>query len=480
MKRFTAALALLALSGTLLFPSAAAPFSLGQSDAITQDVALAPADSANGDYAYLDENDELVVDLSDSNPNLADTEGINADGVTHVDDVLTVRYNGSRYAHVWLTHESDDVTFYADGHPIQSEANNVTLAPNQSLAVGIRVDTRGETTDGIIDDVTVHARVAEPEDVDDEPVDVGGSSGGPAVALRTPSAIARSVTVVGAPSDAPTTIDLDAMSTCRDGDGLTLDAVTVVREGTGTLDLQFRAVRPPTDVARHTESLCAVRAREASSGDTVTRATFRFSVDRDTLAEWNVSPDELVLFRTDDGATSTLSTRVVDRSDETVRFAVDSPGFSRFTVAAARPDVEVTAARLGQTELTPRQAVTVIGRIENDGRTTETRSVVVTLNETPVATRSVTLEPGETTRVTVSVRPQTPGQYDVRIENRTAGTVTVVADPDGDSSSARRADPPSNASTWRPTGLGIGEVIALSGVLAVTVVGLVGIRRWVR
>ena len=479
MRRIAALLAILTLSGALLFPSAAAPFSLDQSDAITQDVALAPADSANGDYAYLDENDELVVDLSDSNPNLADdADGINADGVTHVDGVFTVRYNGSRYAHVWLTHESDDVVFYADGHPIQSEANNVTLGPNQSLAVGIRVDTRGETTDGLIDDVTVHAKVAEPSDVDSETVDVSGSSGGPAVALRAPNATARSVTLVAAPDGAPATVDLDGMSTCPNGDGITLEEATVVREGTGNLDLRFRATRLPVNVSPHTESLCAVRATEIQNDDTVTRATLRFSVDRDTLATWNVSADELVVYRTDDGETTQLPTRVVGRSDATVRLAVESPGFSRFTVAAARPDVDVTAARLGQTQITPRETVSVIGRIENDGRTEETRSVVVTLDETPVVTRSVALAPGESTRVAVAVRPHAPGQYTVRIENTTAGTLTVVEDPDSSSSSTWRTDPWSDGSTLGSTGFGIGMMLALFGVLALTAVSLVGIRRW--
>ncbi|MFD1527144.1 DUF1102 domain-containing protein, partial [Halolamina salina] len=54
------------VAGTLAFPSAAAPLFGGQTDQVGNDVVLAPS----SDYAYLDGDGELVVDLSASNPAL--------------------------------------------------------------------------------------------------------------------------------------------------------------------------------------------------------------------------------------------------------------------------------------------------------------------------------------------------------------------------------------------------------------------------
>ncbi|WP_390241460.1 DUF1102 domain-containing protein [Halobaculum halobium] len=285
MKRLVAALALLTLSGALVFPSAAAPFALSQSDAITQDVSLAPTTTPNGDYAYLDENDELVVDLTASNPNLAgEAEGVNPDAVTTLANVFQIHYNGSRYAHVWITDESDAVTFTVDGDPIDSEANNVTLGPNQSVSVGVLVDTTGDGGDGLIDDVQVHAAVAEPEGVDGASTDGGGSvastdaggdaseddadtassDGGTAVQVFAPSPTERSVTVVNAPTEGRTTVDLNAMpldgESAADGGqaNLTLDSIAVTASNGSTISLELataeQAARMPSASRRSVRS----------------------------------------------------------------------------------------------------------------------------------------------------------------------------------------------------------------------------------
>jgi hypothetical protein len=482
MNRTTWVGALVVLAAVVATATTAAP--VFTADRVAQDVYLSPADDPNGAYAEYDEDGEVVVDLTAANTDV-EGEGLNADSVTHIDDVLELRYNGSRYAHVWLTHESEDVTFYADGHPVQSESNNVTLGPNQSLSVGLRVDTRGETTDGFLDDVTIHAKVADPEDVDPGPVAVGGgagSSGDPAIVLRRPNASARLATVVGAPDGEPTTLDLDALSVCREGDGLTLDEATVVREGAGNLDLRFRAVQPQGNHSAHTESLCAVEATETPDSATVSEATLRFSVDRDALARWGVSPAELVLFRTSDGETTELPVRIVDTSEERVRFAVETPGFSQFTVAAARPNVGVTTARLNRTTVAPNETLAVTGAVSNDGRANATQSLAVTLNGSPVATQSVSLAPGESRRVTVPVTPQRPGQYTVRLGNTTAGTIEVTGG-EGDASEESADDvaaPPAADPTREPAGLGLGGIVGLVGALVATLAGLAGVRRWSR
>ncbi|WP_390214758.1 CARDB domain-containing protein [Halobaculum halobium] len=512
MKRLVAALALLTLSGALVFPSAAAPFALSQSDAITQDVSLAPTTTPNGDYAYLDENDELVVDLTASNPNLAgEAEGVNPDAVTTLANVFQIHYNGSRYAHVWITDESDAVTFTVDGDPIDSEANNVTLGPNQSVSVGVLVDTTGDGGDGLIDDVQVHAAVAEPEGVDGASTDGGGSvastdaggdaseddadtassDGGTAVQVFAPSPTERSVTVVNAPTEGRTTVDLNAMpldgESAADGGqaNLTLDSIAVTASNGSTISLELATAELGSEDAVGVSSLGAVEVTEAESGS-VSAATVRFSVSRAYLADRGVAPEELTVTRTSTGEASTLPVRIVDAAGERVIFEADTPGFSTFTVAALRPSIGVSEASLSTESIEANESATVTARVGNDGRAPGEKTITLTLDGEAVAERTVELDAGESTTVTFDVTPGTAGEYAVVVDGTAAGILTVggtesasgavgtAADSGGETAAAVTA---TAAPVEEPAGLGLVEVGGLAFVAATVVALLVLARR---
>jgi uncharacterized membrane protein len=210
----------------------------------------------------------------------------------------------------------------------------------------------------------------------------------------------------------------------------------------------------------------------------VDEGTLRFSVDRDALAEWNTSAEELIALRTSDGETTELPLRIVNRTGERVHFAVETPGFSQFTIAAGRPNVDVTAAELTQTSVAPNETITVTGEILNDGRANTTEPVIVTLNGSPVATQSVTLASGESQRVSIPITPQAEGQYVVQLDNTTAGTIDVTSSK-SDSAEGGTA-PTDNEPTREPAGLGLGGILVLIGALVATLTGLAGIRRWSR
>lgn len=514
MKRLAAGLALLAVTGALVFPSAAAPFALGQSDAITQDVSLAPADTPNGDYAYLDENDDLVVDLSATNPNLdGDAEGVNGDGITTVSNVFEIHYNGTRYAHVWITDESEDVTFTVDGDPIQSEANNVTLGPNESVAVGVVVDTTGEgATDGLLDEMQVHATVADPKDVnggtdggdggtagtagtdggtDDAGTGVtgngvaGSGDGGTALQQFAPSPTERSLTVVNPPAEGFTTIDLDGMRLGA-GANLTLDEIRIRGSNGGVISLDLAATAPERDDdVVGIESLGAVEVTESQVG-AVEDATLRFSADRQYLDARGIAPADLVVFHTSDGETSTLPVRIVGDRDGRVVFEADTPGFSTFTVAALRPSIEVTEADLSTGSLGPNETATVTARLRNDGRAAGSRTVTLTVDGEAIAERTVSLAPGESTVVTFDVAPDGAGEYAVAVDGTTAGTLVVEAagsptpgEPSPDEQ-VTDADLGTSRPVEEPAGLGLPEAVGLAVLLSLVAVTLVLARRVTR
>ncbi|MFC6736317.1 PGF-pre-PGF domain-containing protein, partial [Halolamina salina] len=324
------------VAGTLAFPSAAAPLFGGQTDQVGNDVVLAPS----SDYAYLDGDGELVVDLSASNPAL-DGDGVAADGRTTIGDAFRVRYNGSRYADVWLTHGSDAVTFTVDGRPIQSPENNVTLAPNESAAVSITVDTTGGAADGLVDDVTIHARVAEPEEqeVDDE-------SAGVSTLSRAPTEDSRRFTALSIDPGRPVDFDAAGLPLDRvDGEALTFDELSasssnrtfsVTAEAAGTDEVRSSVV------ADGSEPLGAVRMTVRTG--TVSNATLRFSAPAAYFEAGGVDPANLAVYRHADGELSRVPVRTLGERDGRLAFEAETAGFSTFVVAVERPRFAVTDA----------------------------------------------------------------------------------------------------------------------------------------
>lgn len=147
----------------MVLPSAATLVTGG--DEVGGDVVLAPHEGPNGDYARFNEDDELEILLSAANPKV-EGEGVPDDALTPVAGVFTITYTGDEWARVYVTDETDDVTFYRGDDPrdsIEGRANNVTLGPNETVAVGLLVDTRGDHDVEAVDSFTVEAEAAEPE-----------------------------------------------------------------------------------------------------------------------------------------------------------------------------------------------------------------------------------------------------------------------------------------------------------------------------
>lgn len=492
MRRLAIALAVLAVAGVLVFPSAAAPLT---TDSIDESVHLAPADSANGDYARV-EDGELVVDLTAANPNV-DGEGVNADGVTRLSAVFEIQYNGSQYAHVWITHGSDDVTLTARGESIQSQADNVTLGPNESVTVGLVVDTRGsDPTDGLVDDMEVNALLADPES-ESHANSLIGASDETTVELTQPSDTERSIEITNPPTDESITVDLDGLHLVEDG-SLTLDELRVTASEDDDVELDLSTTTAETG-DEQVHALGSFEVREESGS--VERATFRFSADRTFLDEQGIAPEQLTVLRTSDGETDTLPVTVVSADDDEVVFEAETAGVSTFTVAAFQPAIDVTAADLSTDAVETNENATVTARLDNDGRAAGNRTVTLTLDGDPVAERTVSVEAGGSTTVTFDVAPTDAGEYEVAVDGVVAGTLTV-ADPattaDGIASAGRTAtadgtvttderetadrtatgdDTRTAAPVEEPAGLGLQEVLGLTLLLAILGTTFVLVRR---
>lgn len=140
-----------------------------------EDIEMQPSDGPNAIYAVENEDDELALDLSEGNQQLAAQfggKGVNDDSVTRILNIFTVTYtddNADRTAEVWLETDIDglDVEFIEgvdQTNSIHGEDESVALDPGERLHVGIVVDTTGDHAVEELSEFTLHAERPELED----------------------------------------------------------------------------------------------------------------------------------------------------------------------------------------------------------------------------------------------------------------------------------------------------------------------------
>ncbi|WP_435067009.1 DUF1102 domain-containing protein [Haloplanus sp. C73] len=322
MRRDVALLVALTLAGATAISTGATPLA---TDGVTDDIHLSPA----SDYAYLDADGELTIDVSASNPAL-DADGVNDDGLTNLGDVFRVRYDGEERARVWFTADSDAVTFLADGRPVQSKTNAVVLGSNESETVGLAIDAR--EFDGRIDAFEVHATVTDSERVgatQAESSDTEGDGGDPSIRIGRPAADRRLVMASDVSTSETVAVQFDGLVVNEtDGRTLTLEELRVRRTGTGNLGFDVEAGVPADADIDEARVLGAVRVTPTVGGDTVDSAVFRFGV-----AGVNASTERLTVYRYSGNESSRLA---VEKLDDGRAVSAESTGFSTFVVAVER------------------------------------------------------------------------------------------------------------------------------------------------
>lgn len=151
MRQTVLALVALGAVGMLLFPSAASPFTAADSiDTVSDrsDIVAVPSDGPNGVYASL-ENGDIRLDLTEANPDVSG-KGVNGNAVFSFDDVFEVVNYGDSEARVWIETDVTTLQFYRgenSGDSIKDQSTAVTLDANESVDIGVRVNTTGENHD---------------------------------------------------------------------------------------------------------------------------------------------------------------------------------------------------------------------------------------------------------------------------------------------------------------------------------------------
>jgi len=448
---------LLVAAGSLIFTTGAAVVD-GPADTFADDdLAVQPADGPNGNYAYLNDDDEIVVDISASNPNLGpDFEGVNPDALAAADGVFEITYTADEYARVWIDHPGENVTFTADGKSFEGRDNNVTLAPNESVAVGLSLDARGEVAGTQLgaDEFSIRGEVAEPESVPSSS-DFSTGDGGPTITVTSPSDDRREF--VASDIDHDDTVRFEADGMHLDGENVTLDRLDLA--GVRNEHIEVNAAGSPEPFANGSALDAPTTPRPIAylgvehdfDPDEVDAMTIRFSASRETLDDAGIDPKNVTLYRqTDAGNWAEKGASVADEdvvrirglSEDRVHFRATTDGFSTFAVAERVPRFDVTETALDTPAIEPGEEATVRATVENGGGAAGERTVTLTADGDPVA--------NETATVALSGVFETAGEYDLAVAGTDAGTL-LVGDPAGDDGSA------DNAGTRAGTGSGTDE-----------------------
>ena len=463
----------------LLVSSTGAVVFDGPTDTINDEVALQPGDNP---YTYLDENGELVIDVSDDNSRL-DAEGVNADALTIEDELFYVVYNGSEPAEVWIEHDSKAVTFVIKGQPAETaEDPALVTAEDETVPVGVRVDTRVADLlpgDRVLDEITVRARPADPEAIEpqteangddedgdgsengddengddeddedgddgdgdenengtgDDDDDSGDNDSSTVVTLDSPDPATREVEVLSLAADTEIEVDLEGARV--GGPGIELERVAFTPEESGDVafDVEGYETAPesvdPVD-RPGVDPLGYYEVSFAESAPPVAEATAELVVDRDRLDAAGVDPDRLAAYHETEDGWETTSLAVLAADDETVRLAITSDGFSAFALAAQRPALDPVDADPAAETVAPGEPLPVEVTVENAGPVPASDADLrlrsaETGDEPPAVDRgafAVDVAPETTAERTVTVRLDEPGEYDLVVDGER------VADPE--------------------------------------------------
>ncbi|OYR45037.1 CARDB domain-containing protein [Halorubrum sp. Hd13] len=500
---------LLVAAGSLAFATGAAVVD-GPADTFADDdLAVQPADGPNGNYSYLNDANEIAIDVSASNPNIKDPsfEGVNVGTTGTIDGIFTITYTAERYAHVWIEYDGDgEVAFVSDGDSIEGEANNVTLGPNQTVTVGLALDA-GDSAAGTqlgADEFSINAKLAEPEQASGTTATGGGSQqagGGPTTTVRAPNATYREFVASGIGRGESVRWLAEGMH--LDGDNVTLEGIDL--DGIDNERVELDAAGSPDPFAdagpvsapTTPHSMAYLALDHDFAPDAVDEMTVRFSAAPSHLNATGTDSEDVTLYRrTAAGAWEEVPVEVVDDDvarmlglpEDRVHFRATTGPSSTFAVAAHAPRYDVTEATVAPEAIDPGENVTVRTTLRNGGGAAGERTVTLTANGTPVASETVALDPNETATVAFDATFESPGAYDLAVDGTSVGERLLVGDPasddaggSGDESNAGSDGSATVAGTTEePFGIDPADLAGPLALVAIVLAALALVRRMPR
>ncbi|WP_089804895.1 PGF-pre-PGF domain-containing protein [Halogeometricum rufum] len=302
----------------------------------------------------------------------------------------------------------------------------VTLDPGERLNVSVSF----AGGDGRPRFATVHVMSDDP----DEPQRNVWLTNTRTVADVSPSRVLATKTLVNASvrnAEANTTQSLNLSWPLTRDDRFAIDALsfTPERDGNVTLSVATNESRfadvPAFALADGTESAGYLRVRHSIANENVRNVTVRFRVRRDVLAGNETDPEDVALYRHVNGTWTELPTRVVGAGDTHHFFEARAPGLSDFATGVKQARFRITDAVVTVTRIRTDEGTEVFVRVRNVGGADGTYAVALLLGDEVVDRRELSIAPNGSRQATFERSFGEPGTYEVFVNERFVGTVTV-------------------------------------------------------
>jgi PGF-pre-PGF domain-containing protein len=200
------------------------------------------------------------------------------------------------------------------------------------------------------------------------------------------------------------------------------DAVTV----TVTQSVDPTAESPAFDREDGTEDGGYVHVDHSIENDDVEDVTVRFRIHEDRL-DPGERPDDVALYRHEDGTWNEVPTEQVDRTDDHYVFEAESPGLSNFVTGIKKPKFEIADAQVSVTEVRVEEGTEVATRVTNVGGSDGTFVLKLYQDDERVAAAALSISAAGTRQTTFDRTFDEPGIYQLYVNERFAGNVTVRA-----------------------------------------------------
>ena len=409
-------------------------------------VYLAPADSPEGD-AYVElagDDDTLSVEIDDLSP----------DSQIGIDDLFVVGYDEDadedQNASVAIDpQEVDDAELEfvnmetndeITTDPDEIEDGGLHLEPGDTTAVGVEVETG--TTETVVSKITFVAQETEaPADPPAPPAPPAPPEPpeDPDKIELIPEIVDDNQQQVVEPGIGPgTSVTVDLHDEVQN-DEYTVDEVgfnTVLTTVTD-LDITFTHTddRPAgvAELPTQTGGLTFVELEyDDELDDSVEGVTLTTDVSTERLAADDRDPEDVGFYRFDDGDWEHLDAEIMEETDETVTYLVDSPGLSVYAPTYEDDEVEepgeltVVDAELDEGETVVGDEVELTVEVENVGDEQASFTIDLQADDDTVETTEIVLDGGQTSEFEVDVALEEPGEYEIKAEDEFAGMLTVV------------------------------------------------------
>lgn len=215
-------------------------------------------------------------------------------------------------------------------------------------------------------------------------------------------------------------------------DRVAVDALSFVPERDGNItlsvatnDSRFGDV-PEFALEDGTQSAGFVRVDHSIANENVRNVTFTLRVRKDLLAGNETGPEDVALYRYEDGTWTELPTRPVGEDVTHYFFEASAPGLSDFVTGVKQAKFRITDAVVTVTRIRTDQGTEVLVHVRNVGGADGTYEVELLLDESVVDRRELSIAPNGTRQATFERSFGEPGTYEVYVNDRFVGNVTVA------------------------------------------------------